>query len=74
MTSLLLAAKANQPLKPSFALTVVLLPEGLQSQVSKADFLDLESKMLVRLEFDLSFASPIVFLERYERLFGLDSE
>jgi len=60
-----MAAKANQPLKPSYALTVVLLPEALQSKVSKTDFLELESKMLVRLEFDLCYASPIVFLERY---------
>ena len=74
LTSIMIAAKAGQPLKPSYALTASMLPESLQSMVSKAKFIELESEVLVQLEFDLSYISPITFLERYQRLFGLDTE
>lgn len=74
LTSIMIAAKAGQPLKPSYALTASMLPETLQSMVSKNRFMELESEMLVCLEFELSYISPITFLERYQRLYGLDNE
>ena len=72
VTSLLIAAKASQPLKPSYALTVGLLPDVLQPKVSKTAFVNLEFDILTQLQFNISHVSPIFFLERYQRLFGLD--
>lgn len=74
LTSIMIAAKAGQPLKPSYALTASMLPENLQSMVTKEKFIELEAEMLVQLEFDISYVSAVTFLERYQRLYGLDAE
>ena len=42
--------------------------------VSLSDFVKLEIEVLKELEFDLFYVSPVPFLERYLRLFELDSE
>ena len=42
--------------------------------VTKERFIELEAKMLVQLEFDISYVSAVTFLERYQRLYGLDAE
>ena len=70
--ALILAAKVNQPLRPSFKLTVSLLPQSLRNMVTREAFLALESQILEHLEFDISFDSPVMFLERYLRIYGFD--
>ena len=64
-TSLLIAAKIEQPLKPSFELMIELLPELQRKRTSKRDLIDLEEKIVIALDFDFTYASPLTFLERY---------
>ena len=40
--------------------------------VEKEAFLKLEKDLLVQLNFDLQYISPLSFLERFERLFNID--
>lgn len=41
--------------------------------VAKKDILDLEYDLICKLDYDLHFAGPIPFLERYLRIFDLDA-
>jgi len=43
-------------------------------QISKTDLINLEEKIIKTLDFELHYICPIVFLERYQRIFGLDQE
>ena len=72
VTAIMLAAKLNQSLKPSFNLTVSLLPQSLQTLVSRHSFLELERDILRVLEYDITFYSPVTFLERYLRICEFD--
>ena len=74
LTTLILAAKINEPVRPGYDITAHLLPNSLQQQVSKSEFITLESHILTLLKFDLQYTSPIFFLGRYQILFGLDTE
>ena len=40
--------------------------------VSREDYISLERQVLKNLEFDLTFNSPITFLERYLRIYQFD--
>ena len=42
--------------------------------VVKKDLIDLEEKIIKTLDFELHFFCPIFFLERYQRILGLDLE
>ena len=74
VTCLLLAAKLNQPLRPKFDLMNRLLQQDYDVTVKTEDFLALEMDILKVLKFDLQFVSPLPFLDRYQRVFGLDLE
>ena len=50
----------------------VLLKSHYDINVEKEDFLKLEKDLLVQLNFDLQYISPLSFLERFERLFNID--
>ena len=50
----------------------VLLKSQYDINVEKEDFLKLEKDLLVQLNFDLQYISPLSFLERFERLFNID--
>ena len=41
-------------------------------QLDKEDLLDLEEEIIRTLDFSLRYVSPIHFLERYLRLFGIE--
>lgn len=41
-------------------------------EVSKKELIDLEDQVLLTLDFELHFVSPLPFLERFLRLYGLD--
>lgn len=73
-TALLVAAKIEQPISPSFNRMINLLPESYKARVFKEDLIDLEEKIVKALEFDFSYASSVTFLERYQRLFSVDQE
>jgi hypothetical protein len=72
--SILMAAKLEQPVSPSFNRMINLLPESQRKRMDKEDLVDLEEKIILALDFDFNYASPITFLERYQRLFSVDQE
>ena len=43
-------------------------------QLDKEDLLDLEEDIIKKLDFSLRHVSPIDFLERYLRLFGIEKD
>ena len=57
--SILLAAKLEQPISPSFTRMISLLTEEEQQLVTKQDLIDLEEKILVLLGFDFTFPGPV---------------
>ena len=67
-TSTLLAAKLEEPIAPSFSMTMSHLSKVEQKYVTKKDLLELEGKIMVTLGFNFNFPSPIPSLERYLRL------
>lgn len=69
---MMLAAKLEQNEIPSFNLMNHFLHESHGVQVSIEDFVNLELQVLIPLEFDLKYVSPIPFLERYQRILGFD--
>ena len=73
-TVTLLAAKLEQPISPSFNRMLALLPSEEQRRISKKHLIDLEEQILNALQFSLHFAGPMPFLERYQRLLGIDGE
>ena len=53
---------------------LALLPQEEQRRITKKHLIDLEEQILKALQFSLHFAGPIPFLERFQRLLGLDRE
>jgi len=70
--AILIAAKLEQPISPSFNRMIKLLPKSQQLQVEKQDLIDLEEQIMKTLDFDFAYASPISFLERFQRLLSVD--
>ena len=68
----LLSAKLCQNIHPSFDRMIDLAKEIWEVEIQKADLLELEYKIITVLNFDFSYESPLVFLERFQRLYGLD--
>jgi cyclin B len=73
-TVMLMAAKLEQPISPSFNRMLALLPTSEQNRTSKQDIINLEEQILKTLKFSLHYVGPIPFIERFQRLFGLDQE
>lgn len=71
-TVMLMAAKVEQPISPSFNRMIALLPQTEQRRISKQDLINLEEQILLTLEFQIHYVGPIPFLERYQRLLSLD--
>lgn len=69
---LLMAAKLGQPISPSFTRMIALLHEHHDTKIEKQAMKDLEEAVLRALDFSLQYSSPVPFLERYLRVFGLD--
>jgi len=70
--SMLMSAKLEQPISPSFARMINLLTDEEKALTSKAKLIDLESRILIVLGFDFNFPGPIQFLERYLRILDYD--
>ena len=53
---------------------VTLVQNEWNFQVEKAELVELERQVLTVLNGDLLTATPIFFLERFQRIFGVDQE
>ena len=73
VTTLLMAAKIEEPISPSFERMVGLLKKYDITNISKRILLDQEEQVILKLDFHLRDVSSIQFLERYLRLFGIDT-
>ena len=73
VTTLLMAAKIEEPISPSFERMVGLLKKYEITNISKQILLDQEEQVILKLDFQLRDVSSIQFLERYHRLFGIDT-
>ena len=71
--SLLMAAKLEQPISPSFTRMISLLPESQRELITKNQLVKLEKNILEVLEFNVQWAGPIPFVERFLKLFKLQS-
>lgn len=58
----LIAAKLEQPISPSFSRMIRLVKDQWGVIIRKQDVLDLEEDIIRRLDFDLQRPSPIVFV------------
>ena len=69
----MLAGKLEQEESPSFnVLSSFMEQSSLRFSIQKKYFIRLENKVLRALEFDLTFTSPLPFLERFLRILELD--
>ena len=71
---LMIAAKMNEHVMPSFELTIDILPPSLQKKVSEKKMRELEIKILQVLDFDLTYDGPLPFLDRYAYLLNIDED
>lgn len=65
VTSLLMAAKLNEPCTPNFANIVNMINGWQKDHMTIQDLVSLEEKIIKALEFDLTWATPLHFLERF---------
>ena len=70
---MLMAAKMEQPISPSFNRMILLLYENHKIKLKKDNIINLEEKILRTLEFSVHHVSAVPFLERFLRIFGFDS-
>ena len=73
-TCLLLAAKIEESVAPSTIVLLHTLKERHSIELQKCDVFNLEEKIIRALDFELRQSTPIDFLERYYRLFGIDTK
>ena len=62
---MLLGAKLEQPMHPSFNIMIKLLKDTHGVVVEKQVLLQMEKQILQTLEFSMHFVSPVPFLERF---------
>jgi hypothetical protein len=55
----LMSAKLEQPISPSFTRMINLLTDEEKKYVSKQSLIDLEALILIKLGFDFNFPGPI---------------
>lgn len=70
--SMLLAAKLEQPISPSFSRMISLLSDDEKKNVSKKQLIELEADILIQMGFDYNFPGPIQSMERYLRILDYD--
>ncbi len=71
-TSVLLAAKFDEPVSPNFERMIRLLKKEERKSITIKDLLHMEQEVLTKLSFDLNFSNPIAAMERYLRLLDFD--
>lgn len=72
LVSVLISAKLNEPLQPVFQNMVNLINSWQSDHVTVSDLVKLEERVVRTLDFDFNLVTPLHFLERFQRLFGLD--
>ena len=72
VSCLLIAAKLEEPITPSYNNMCRLLGKLDIVKIEKSALNAIESKILVALDFSIRSIISINFLDRYLRLFGLD--
>lgn len=73
MTALFIAAKIEEPMSPSLGNIMSVLNEIHMVELTKDNLLNLETNIILSLDFSLRKVSPIHFIERFFKLLGLDS-
>ena len=68
IVSILMAAKLEQPIQPSFNRMVKLVSDQWDVKLTRQDLLDLEENIIRTLDFDLRSVSPLHFLHRFQRV------
>lgn len=70
--SMLMAAKLEQPISPSFNRMINLLPDEERKYVTKKQLILLEQDIIQKLGFDFNFPGPMQSMERFLRLLNYD--
>mmetsp|Transcript_2689 Transcript_2689/g.4531 ORF Transcript_2689/g.4531 Transcript_2689/m.4531 type:complete len:410 (+) Transcript_2689:474-1703(+) len=70
--SLLMAAKLEQPIQPSFNRMINMLSDSEKKNMTKDSLADLEFDILVKLEFGFNFPGPMECVERFLRILEYD--
>ena len=70
--SMLMAAKLEYPISPSFTRMINLLSEDEKRNITKQSLIDLEADILIKMGFDYNFPGPIQSLERFLRILKYD--
>ena len=71
--SLLMAAKIEQPISPSFSKMIGLLSDIEKQNVSISNLVELEHKIINKLSFNFNVPSPVQSMERYLRILDYDN-
>lgn len=71
--AVLMAAKLEQSISPSFSRMISLLPTAYKGKVSKQQLIDLEFEVISTLQWDVQHAAPTLFAERHLKVMGLQS-
>ena len=72
VTCILMAAKLEEKISPSFTRMINILNEEHKVLLKKQAVIDCEEEVIRTLDFSLRTISPVHFLERFLRLYGLD--
>jgi len=76
VAALFVAAKIEQPFRPSLDRLVATVNSmagyGHLTMQTREKVGAYEHMILIELEFSLHFISPLIFLDRFERIFGVD--
>ena len=64
----LMSAKLEQPISPSFTRMINLLTDDEKRYVSKSSLIELEAQILAKMGFDFNFPGPMQPMERYLRV------
>ena len=67
----IIAAKIEQPLSPSINLTLKILDDKEKAKINKEKIIEFEAKVLLALDYELSYDSPLTYLERFLRLLNV---
>lgn len=64
-TSILLGAKTEEHCTPCFEIMVDIVNSKQNLRITEDQLKDMEKQILFKLEFDVQWAGPLPFLERY---------
>lgn len=68
----LMAAKLEQPMQPNFNRMVRLVKNKWDVTLTRLKLIELERDIIDKLDFELHYTGPLLFLERFLRIYNLD--